>query len=230
MISILLLAAVTAAPRPPAPPDDTCGGSSVAHYLEVSPTLARQGADITLIPMQARGPGTEREPASCISQWQVDPALGQLSAARRTLHVAADARPGAELVISYKAGGSDVRRSMRVVGRNEIVLTGIRGQSAVEGCTLQTPVRELEFREDGTFAVTYAPFESYRDYWGRYQFDPATGALKMTIDGGNYRPGDVDLEGKAHFDAAGKLVLEDVYLGQPSGMPSPGGACRYTFG
>jgi hypothetical protein len=231
-VPLLLLAALAAAPQPPVPPDeDRCGRApGVIHYLEVSPTSAQQGADITLIPMQVRGPAREPEPPDCISQWHVDPALARLSADRRTLHIAADAKTGAELLISYKAEGGEVTRSMRVVGRDEIVLTGIRGQRAVEGCTVQVPVGELEFTEDGRFAVTYRPFESYRDYWGRYQFDPSSGALKLTIEAGNYRPADVDLDGRAHFDPAGKLVLEDVFLGQPAGGGPPGGSCRYTFG
>jgi hypothetical protein len=230
VIPVLLLAAL-AAPAAVPPDDDRCGrGEGVFHYLEVNPTSARQGTEIALIPMQARGPGYEREPADCISEWRVDPALGRLSADHRTLHVAADAKPGAELLISYEAGGRVVRRKMRVVGRDEIVLTGVRRQSSVEGCALQAPVGELEFREDGTFAVTYMPFETYKDYWGRYQFDPSSGALKMIVEDGNYRPGDVDLDGRAHFDPAGKLVLEDIFLGQPAGAPAHGGSCRYTFG
>ena len=131
---ILLLAALAAAPQPPV--EDRCGGAGVYHYLEVAPTSARQGVEIKLIPMQVRGPARDQEPADCISQWRVDPALARLSADRRTLRIAADAKPGAELVISYKAGGSAVTRSMRVVGRDEIVLTGLRGQKAVEGCAL----------------------------------------------------------------------------------------------
>src|SRR3954467_741052 len=143
-VPILLLAALAAAPQSPVPPEENrCGGAGVFHYLEVSPTSARQGGEITLVPMQVRGPAREPEPTACISQWHVDPALGRLSDDRRTLRIAADARPGAELLISYKVQGSAVTRSMRVVGRDEIVLTGIRGQRAVEGCTLQVPVGEL---------------------------------------------------------------------------------------
>jgi hypothetical protein len=230
LIPNLLLAALAITQPPVAPDKDRCArADDIIHYLDVSPTLARQGADIALIPMQARGPGSEREPADCISDWRVDPALAWLSADHHTLHIAADAKPGAELIISYKASGYEVRKPMRIVGRDEIVLTGVRRQLSIEGCSVQTPVGELEFRED-KFAVTFMPFESYTDYWGRYRFDAASGALNMTIEGGNYRPADVDLDGKAHFDAAGKLVLEDVYFGQPAGSPSGGGACRYTFG
>ena len=232
LISNLLLAALTVAPPVPTMPvEDRCRSSNdTIHYLDVSPTLARQGADITLVPTRVRGPGSDLEPADCLSAWQVDPALARLSPDHRTIHILADAKPGAELVISYMVGGQEVRKSMRIVGRDEVVLTGIRRQSAVEGCSLHTPVGELELREDGTFSVTFSPFESYRDYWGHYRFDPASGALSMTMEGGNYRPGNADLDGKAHFDTAGRLVLEGMYLGQPADLPSMGGACRYTFG
>ena len=46
-------------------------------------------------------------------------------------------------------------------------------------------LRMLEFRADGTYAAAVAPFEAYRDYWGRYVFDPKKGTLNMTVDGGN---------------------------------------------
>ncbi len=32
------------------------------------------------------------------------------------------------------------------------------------------PVRELLFWADGTFSVTWKPFETYRDYWGTYTY------------------------------------------------------------
>src|SRR6476659_3545936 len=137
VLPILLLAALAAAPPPPAPTppdDDRCGRSEyVAHYLELHPTSARQGTEITLMPMQARGPASQREPADCISEWRIDPALARLSADHRTLRIDPDARPGTQLLISYKTGGHIVTRPMHVVGRDEVVLTGIRGQSAVEG-------------------------------------------------------------------------------------------------
>jgi hypothetical protein len=53
----------------------------------------------------------------------------------------------------------------------------------------------------------------------------------MSIDGGNHRPSPLDLEGKARMDD-GKLVLEDIFLGQPGwggGPPPPPGGCRYIF-
>ncbi len=52
-------------------------------------------------------------------------------------------------------------------------------------------IGEVIFRTDGTFAVTWAPFETYVDYWGTYRFDPGTGELTLTPDGGNFIPADV---------------------------------------
>jgi len=233
LAALLLLAAPAEPPAPPAPvdPDDRCGrGEWVHHYLEISPTLARQGSTISLRPMQARGPAMPTEPLDCTSEWQVsDPTLARISDDRLTLKVAEDARPGAELVISYRGGGKAVRRSVRIVGKDEKVLTGIRGQRSVEICAIPAKVGEIEFTENGQFSVTFQPFETYRDYWGSYDFDPATGAVSMKAEGGNYQPDGLDLEGTARFAPDGALVLEEVYLGQPSGLPGAG-PCRYIFG
>jgi hypothetical protein len=182
--------------------------------------------------MQARGPAFPAEPMECTSEWAVsDPALARLSEDRKILHIAEEAAPGAELIISYKAGGRLVRRSVRIVGKDEAVLTGLRSQRAVELCNVASPVRELQFTENGFFTVTFMPFETYKDYWGRYRFDPETGKLSLTVEDGNHTPEGLDLEGKARFDPAGNLVLEDIFLGQPlSTRSSSGGPCRYTFG
>ena len=230
---LLMLAAPAEPPAPPVPadPDDRCGREPwVHHYLEISPTLARQGSTIKLWPKQARGPAMPLEPLDCTAEWKVsDASLGSISDDRLTLRIAEDARPGAELVISYLAGGKPVKRSVRIVGKDERVLTGIRGQRSVEVCALPGKIGEIEFTENGWFSVTFQPFETYRDYWGKYDFDAATGAVTMKVEGGNYQPEGLDLEGTASFAADGALVLEDVYLGQPSSVPGTG-PCRYIFG
>ena len=230
---LLMLAAPEGPPPPPAPadPDDRCGrGEWIHHYLEITPTLARQGTTIALWPKQARGPAMPAEPLDCTSDWQVsDASLGRIADDLRTLRIADDARPGADLVISYLAGGRPVRRSVRIVGKDEKVLTGIRGQLAVEACRIYAKIGEIEFTESGHFSVTYNPFETYRDYWGTYSFDPATGAVAMKVEGGNYQPAGLDLEGIASFAPDGALVLDGVYLGQPSSVPGAG-PCSYIFG
>ena len=85
-------------------------------------------------------------------------------------------------------------------------------------------IRELIFDPDGAFAVTWVPFESYKDYWGTYTFDLAQGTLALTITGGNTIPPDVDGEGRFALDTEG-LLLTELWLGTPSlehGAPNCG--------
>ena len=229
---LLFLASACATP-PPEPIDPICLGDSAFRYIETSPIVYRPGTTIHVSPIVRRGPmGPEALPLECTSRWTVTPpGLATLSADRRTLRIADDAPAGAEFTLSFLAGGESVAKRFRITGRDELVLTGRYGQTALEGCQASEPVREIEFGGDGRFSVTFTPFETYRDYWGTYRFDPATGAVAMTVDGGNYRPPGLDLEGTARFNPQGRLVLEGVYLGDRlGGAPLPGAAgCRYTF-
>jgi len=77
----------------------------------------------------------------------------------------------------------------------------------------EQPIRELVFAADGQFAVTWVPFESYVDYWGRYVFDPAIGRLALAVTGSIQSPDDIDGRGTFAIDAKGDLVLEDIWLG-----------------
>lgn len=88
-------------------------------------------------------------------------------------------------------------------------------------------IGELAFRPDMTFGVTWQPFELYVDYWGTYAFDLASGAITLTVEGGNYTPPDVDGVGTFSVQG-GKLTLDDVWLGTPSGGTAPA-ACGHVF-
>lgn len=207
------------------------------HYLAVAPAIHRQGSVLSLRPMlQQRGPvGAHRLPIACVSGWTLShPDLARLDEVAGTLAIAADTPPGSEISVSYRAGERPVSARIRVLAANAVVLTGRRSQRGVEGCREPgEPVGELVFGEDGRFSVTFQPFESYSDYWGRYRFDPATGALTLTVEGGNYRPPFLDLEGTARIEDE-TLVLDGFYLGSRNGfMPPPGMeremSCRYRF-
>jgi hypothetical protein len=240
LATALLLAACAAPakppPEPPAPVDlERCGEwDGVYDYLDVEPGPARQGSTIRIYPRQWRGPALHVVPLDCTSNWTVsDPALAGLSDDRATVRIADTATPGATVTVSYRIKGKPIGASFIIVARDAFVLTGRRGQSALEGCDGLLAVGELEFTAEGRFSVTWRPFETYKDYWGTYRLDPATGALSMTVEGGNDHPPSLDLEGKARFAADGKLVLEDMFLGQPSWSRTPppaAGACRYRFG
>lgn len=241
---ILFVAALFAAPSlagcvrdrdvegPPAPPDPVCTGEQpfpdLGYYLAFDTDVHRQGATIRITPRAARPPaGTRELPMHCTSDWAITgPAT--LSPDRRSITIAPDAPPGSAIRISYRAVTGPVQQTIVVIGRDEVVLTGTRGQRSVEGCDVSMPVGELEFSVGNRFAVTFQPFETYKDYWGSYSFDPATGRLVMTVSGGNFQPPGLDLDGTARIEG-NRLILEGMYLGSRDGRPPPAAGCRYVF-
>jgi hypothetical protein len=81
-------------------------------------------------------------------------------------------------------------------------------------CAGAEPVRELIFTADGRYSVTWAPFETYKDYWGGWRYDARMRVLTLTVDGGNFIPTDVALSGEANADAH-RLLLGAISLGAP---------------
>lgn len=225
----ILSASGSASPEPPLP--DRCPVDPHHFiFLETDTTIYRQGQTVRLTPRYDMSPaGTREIPLDCTSGWSLS-GPARLSADRRSFAIDADAPVGAEIVIGYRFGVETATARFRVIGRDEIVLTGTRGQRSVEGCEGLAPVRELVFAPGNRFAVTFQPFETYKDYWGTYTFDPGTGALVMQVESGNNIPPGLDLDGRASLDAAGRLILEGVYLGNHvRPYPAPPGGCRYIF-
>ncbi|HEX9932306.1 MAG TPA: hypothetical protein VGB08_05640 [Allosphingosinicella sp.] len=211
---------------PPPPPDPVCHPFSHFTFLDTDTRIYRQGSQVRLTPRVNQAPGgTPELPRHCVSDWTVSgPAT--LSADRSALTIAADAPVGSIVTVGFRHDETPVTARFRVIGRDDVVLIGARSQQAIEGCSVPDPVGELEFGED-RFSVTFRPFESYRDYWGTYSFDAATGALRMTVEGGNFVPPSLDLEGRAEL-VAGRLVLRDMFLGSREGSP-PQTSCTYRF-
>ncbi len=217
-----------------APPDADCLAN--ARYLSVQKRPARQGATLAISPTRYVNFGTSEDPAKCLSDWQVsDPKAVTLASDRKSVTIAADAAPGTVVTISYLANGQRVSEQLRIVAKDAVVLTGIYGQTGLEGC--QGPmIGEMEFEEGGAFSVTFQPFETYHDYWGRYRFDPASGALVLEVTGGNRIVAGPKIEGTARFDPHGKLRLEGIALGDVFSSPGPDGQspwparCNYIFG
>jgi hypothetical protein len=82
-------------------------------------------------------------------------------------------------------------------------------------------IGELRFGADGTFAVTWMPFEIYVDYRGTYAYDLTWGTLDLVVEGGSYVPDDVDGSGSFSVDEEGRLILRDMWLGSPRGVTDP---------
>lgn len=216
-----------AEPKPPSPPDLECVPQYYRFaFLATDPKVYRQGQVVKLTPTLDTSPaGTHQLPLRCVTDWAVTgPAT--LSADRTTLTIAPDAPVGSTVKISFRHEGERVVAELKVIGRDAIVLTGIYSQKAVTGCQATDPVRELEFSPGDRFSVTYYPFETYRDYWGTYTFDPATKRIAMKVEGGNFVPPGLDLEGEVDF-SAGKLVLKGLFLGARNVPPQKD--CTYTF-
>jgi hypothetical protein len=227
MLAVTASCQTAGAPAPPELPDQACVFPPGRYnFVEYSTPVFRQGAVVGVRPKRDNMPGGYLDiPLRCTSGWSVT-GPARLGADRTTLTIAEDAAPGAEIVLRFRVADEPVMARLVVVARDALVLTGTRGQAAAVGCEALGPVRELEFGTD-RFAVTFQPFETYKDYWGTYRFDPATGALVMSVEGGNHVPPGLDLEGVARMEG-GHLILDQMFLGDPNGG-RPAGACRYTF-
>jgi len=226
----LLGAAACPGPRPvppPSPPDPACAPIGHFAFLGTDTDIHRQGSSIRVTPMVDVSPaGTQELPLRCTSDWSVS-GPARLSADRTMLTIDPDAPVGATVAVGFRHAGERVEARFRVIGRDEVVLTGRRSQRGIEGCAGADRVGELEFQPGNRFSVTFTPFETYRDYWGSYAFDPATGRLRLTVEGGNFIPAGLDVEGQAEL-SGGRLVLRDMFLGSRQSGPPPGG-CTYLF-
>jgi hypothetical protein len=87
------------------------------------------------------------------------------------------------------------------------------------GDTAAVRLAELVFKANGEFSVTWMPFETYKDYWGTYRFDPATRILVLKVDGGNYTPADARLRGPVHLAGDGTFEVSDMIFGTPHNGP-----------
>lgn len=204
--------------------DDPRGCKAAAggvHWLTLGNQGARQGEAVSILPFKAGDfPGAEQlvDPL-CYDNWTVEPAgAGQISDDRRSIRIAQDAPVGETLLVRATIGEVDTRGRTRIIAREAVSLAGVwKETSAGPDCPATDPVlTELVFTAEGTFSVTWRPFEVYKDYWGPYSFDAASGRLVMTMEGGNHRPSGVDLEGQARLEGK-DLVIEGVFFGAPAG-------------
>jgi hypothetical protein len=86
---------------------------------------------------------------------------------------------------------------------------------------------ELIFRRDSAFSLTAVPFETRRDYWGRYSYDESSGALRLMVENANQERGDLALEGTARV-LGDELRLEGFWLGDAR-YNRGGRTCAYVF-
>lgn len=203
------------------------------YRLSLSPELTRQG-DTLRVFVHSRGPkhpwgGTV--PNACMKGWTVsDPALARFSDDHAHLIIADDAPAGAKVRITARIGNDVAAAEFVVVAADAVVLTGYWTEVGDAQCPASAmPLRELHLKANGQFEVTWMPFETYVDYWGDYAFDPATGVVVFTPTGGNYRPVDADLTGRASLGPDGLLRLTDLFFGSSRSGDAMPSACGLVF-
>lgn len=228
MPALLIAAALTFAPAPP----PSCRAAEAAAdraTFTVDSAPARAGGEVSL--HAYAGQWAEIPvPLTCLKNWTIsDPAV-RLSPDQSRLIIAADTTPGREVEVTARLGRRTLTTRLRVSPATGPVLAGLWSQTAVDcgGATPTEPLRELRFDIDGTFAATFTPFESYKDYWGRFTHDAGTGQVAFVVEGGN-NPRPIErIEGHIVANPDDNvLILEGLYWG---GLPQdPANGCRYTF-
>ena len=172
-------------------PDPGAGG----YFFTTETRSVKAGDVISLQPYFIAYPGmSEPLPAACLRDIKINAANGgvvyQTDSGEPFIRVADDARVGNVYTIAA------LYRDQSVIGRFSVFnpkadpLVGRYSQSSVD-CPADGVINEVVFSADGTFSVTWMPFESYKDYWGRYDFDPETSELSLTVKSGNDIPQDV---------------------------------------
>jgi hypothetical protein len=177
-------------------------------------------------------------PASCRPTWSLEPAgAARIDAAGR-LTVPAGTPVGTAFLAAAEVNGERARREVRVADPEPSAIVGRWRQAGPAECggvavaADSMGIEELILRPTGQFSVTWLPFETYKDYWGRYEYDRATGRLKFQVEGGNRVPPGIDLDGRATVED-GRLVMRDIWLGTLStsaDAPAGGPSCTVSFG
>jgi len=182
------------------------------------------------------------EDADAKVKWSLQPASAGTVAADGRFTLRADLAPGTRVkAVGEVATGAHRRVEMEILVIDpapqpwagmwrEVERLPCPGAKPAPAGTEVPLIQDLEISEDGTFAVTWHPFERYKDYWGTYTVDRKTNAIRLTVDGGNFVPKGLDLAGTIDFPASGGIVLRDLYLGAPSDAATLPAACGHRLG
>lgn len=183
----------------------------------------------------------EKVPACAV--WTVEPeGKGASISSKGLLKIASGAPAGSRFIVTADIENGRAKRQIVVLiyTNKSQPLVGLWKQLGSAHCQGKEqispfrPINELEFRVSNWFSVTWQPFETYRDYWGKYAAKNASGAISLQIEQGNWIPADFHGNGKYKIKPDGTLELRGIYLGDrgPSGhgkQTSSPRECRYIF-
>lgn len=127
------------------------------------------GRSITIDPQWTPFPSWfEPVPSKCFVKWKVTtPWLAKLSKDHKTLTVNADVPDGRIVEMRARIGNREVVQQWTVYTPTRSPIVATWGQRD-EDCKGTIPLREVSIRDDGTIWVTWEPFESRHDYWGKW--------------------------------------------------------------
>jgi hypothetical protein len=80
--------------------------------------------------------------------------------------------------------------------------------------TPKSPIKKFVIESDGSFSVTWQPFETYCDFWGTCHFPSGTNTALFYVLSGNHIPAYFDGRGSYRF-RNGNLVFDDLFFGHP---------------
>ena len=208
-------------------PDPGMGG----YFFWWDGADAKPGETVALYPYYASHPGASEDlPPGCVDGIEVVPegftALTRDETGLALITINEDAPDGARLrVQAAYPGGHGFNDRLNIYHGKENPLVGTWRQKA-DACPPESAVRELVFTAAGEFSVTWTPFETYKDYWGVYEYDAASNAFRFTEEGGNQIPEDIHRQGTAIITEAGELDISQAFFGTPD---QASGSCPANF-
>jgi hypothetical protein len=180
---------------------------------------------------------TYLKPVSACAAWSVKPAEGaRMDRESGVLTLDRTTPSGSIFTVSadVEEGRRTVSVDIHVYAPEAAPLVGTWREETQFACDSDAevipdqPIDELRFQADGSFSVTWAPIEVYKDYWGTYRYRPDEGTIDLSVSGGNYVPDGLDGRGSFRLDEEGRLILSDVWLGHPEGVTGPA-RCGHRF-
>jgi len=233
---LLLLPASTKAQSNAPLDDETLSELTVLTYLKSYQIEPGQSHTFTLLkPSKVPFPSWEEARTQVI--WSVEPQKGvHIDPINGELRVD-KSTPGGS-IFEVKANVENGRRILSfqvyVFTRESHPLVNIWKQKAIVLCSSgkkvipDEPIRELIFWADGTFSVTWHPFETYKDYWGSYSYDKKKGRIRFKVEEGGHIPADIDGEGYYAIRGTGELILKGIWLGSKMEETKPD-VCSMIF-
>jgi len=163
------------------------------------------------------------EPIEANLRWSADEITGvDLETGSGLLTVAATVADGTRINVeaSTLLGTQTFEEEVVVYQPEQDLLVGTWREVGQLSCQdggelpVQYPIREFVLQADGSFQVTWFPFEAYVDYVGDYTAGE-DGSIEFGPRERNYLPDSIDGAGQYQVDDGGRLTLTDIWLGGP---------------